>query len=162
MAHTPSNHHHRRHAGRKKSRINPFLITYVIALVGLAAVGYYVAHYEIHNDRQHQEKYFATDLAYYDLPRISLTLASIGSSTASGKVRMDISLEVNEKDLDKLQDFQPRIMDTIINHMRQYDADDVKPSNVSSQLHENLLNVVNQASKPILIHNIVFRQFLVQ
>jgi flagellar basal body-associated protein FliL len=146
----------------KKPRINPFLVAYLVALISLAVVGYYVADFEIKNvHEKSEEKFFSTDLAFYDLPRINLILSAYGPNK-SGKVRMDISLEVAEKDMQRLKDYQPRIMDTLVNYMRQFDVDEVSPPKVMALLHENLLNEVNLASKPVPIRNIVFREFVVQ
>lgn len=146
----------------KAKRINPFLVAYVVCLMGLAVAGYMVGDYTIRAElhKTLRQEYFTTDLALYDLPRININMTS-NSKTNSNRLRVDVSLEVAKQDLAKLSRVQPRITDRLVTFMRKQDIEEVRPPTAMVWLHRVLLEEVNDASRPVPIRDIVFRQFIV-
>lgn len=143
-------------------KINFFIVGYVLAFVILAFVGYKLSDNEQVTTAYHKmvtREYFETDLAIYDLPRINVNLTGIDGKTA--RVRIDISLEVAKADMARLDGFRPRITDKVISYMRSQNIDEITPPEAMRDLHESLLKVVDGASRPIPVHDVIFRQFLV-
>lgn len=129
----------------KKDRINPFLIIYLVALSSLAAVGYYVVDYQIASEQHkaREKQHFASDMTTYDLPSINMI---ISSSDKSGHMRMDLSLEVTKDDVERLKDYQPRIVDRLVSYMRQQDIEEIRPPTAMNSLRKHLMQEITLAS----------------
>jgi len=149
-----------RELGMKKLHANRFVIAYTIALLSLAAVGYYFEIYRPHAavHKAATQQYFSTDLTYYDLPRISMNMKS---SSKTGHVNIDISLEVAKKDAWRLEDFKSRITDRIVTYMYKQELDQMRPPKDIAWLHRDLLRVINTANQPVVVHDVLFRQFVI-
>lgn len=146
----------------KRRKINFFIIGYTSAFIVLALIGYKMvdkggASAAYHRIIEHS--YFTTDLAIYDLPRINVNL--IGGDGKTARVRIDLSLEVAKQDMERLEGFKPRITDKVIDYMRGQNLSELSPPEAMRELHEDLLRVVDSASRPIPVHEVIFRQFLV-
>ena len=85
-----------------------FLAAYIGVFVMLSVLGYYVASKSSFVDSRPapMTHKFATDLAYYDMPRLTVAL---GSGDQATRVRLDISLEVAKNDVGIVEGYQPRI-----------------------------------------------------
>ena len=140
-----------------------FFVGYSIALIVMAIVGYDLASevWGSHNYYQLRSgitpKYFATDLALYDLPSISVSLPN--SQGQPTHVRIDISLEVARKDLIRIEGLQPRLTSHITSFMQKKNIDTIRSHDSLIGLHYELLNEV-AASQPVPVHEVVFRQFM--
>jgi flagellar basal body-associated protein FliL len=146
----------------RKYRTGLLIGGYVFALSALAFFGYYVEDYSLRADHHKIEQLplFSSDLTYFDLPRMSLTLTS-SSKNGPTRVRCDISLEVAEKDRQRLLDYQPRISDRLVDYMRRLDGEEILRPNVTGWLRRDLLDQVNTVSDPIAVRDIIFRQFVI-
>src|SRR5579859_6413751 len=146
----------------KKQLLNRFMAAYVVALAFLAFVGYTAGNYTIQTEHHKavEKQYFATDMALYDLPRMTINIPAVGKSQTR-HVRIDVSLEVAKQDMPRLSSYEPRIIDKVSTYMRHQDADDLRPSSAMHWLHETILNEVNNASNPVPVHDVIFRQFVI-
>ena len=153
-------------AGMRIRRENLFLTTYVMVLTLLAVMGYVASDYTI---RQQQARdaaargsspSFTTDVGFVALPRMNMTMTS-SKGQATGRIRIDISLEVQQKDLARLEDYQPLITDRLISYVRKLDIEDIRRPNAVPNLRQDLLKQVNNASYPVPVLDIIFRQFVI-
>ena len=143
-------------------RVNRFLIAYCLALILLAIVGYSLSDYTIRSQQAQDalsHKQFVTDVGFLSLPRMSMTISS--GSGESGRLRLDVSLEVEQKNLAQLEDFQPRINDKLVSFVRKLDMDDMRKPEALPELRKELLRQVNSVSYPVPVMDIVFRQFII-
>jgi flagellar basal body-associated protein FliL len=147
----------------KSNKIAIFLIAYVVFLGALAFAGYYFyADYKMQTTKRQvlQNDQFQTDMTYIDLPRISVTLSS-DRADRSGFVRMDITLEVENKYATKVEGLRARITDSLINYTQTLNYDDLTGPRATSWLKPDLLKEINTRSSPAPIKDIIFRQFVV-
>ena len=139
-----------------------FLAAYLAGLVSLAIVGFLYADYTIKSER-HKEVLndkFHTDVTYISLPQMNMTMTS-SVNQASGRVRINLSLEVDKKYATKVEDYAPHISESIANYMRKLDLEDVSRPGASKWLREHLLQIANKASATAPIIDVIFEQFLV-
>lgn len=145
-----------------RKKINKFIIGYSIALVVLAFVGYGVGDYTAQQQEQYRlhtpSNRFASDVSYVELPRMNMSLAS--NSGQAGRIRIDITLEVEKKYLGRFEDFQPIITDRLTSYVRKLDMEEVSKPNAVPTLRRELLKEVNSVSYPMPVLDVVFRQFV--
>jgi flagellar basal body-associated protein FliL len=147
----------------KRNKINPLVLSYVIVLVVLAAIGYLAEDY--HMRFLQQKTLIAEDaptaLVFLDLPKMDVTLSS--PAGAPERVKVALSLQVMRKNLLQLEGYQPRITDRIIVFLRQQDVEKIRQPAASSWLRKSLLSEANDAANnQVPITDVVFRQFVVQ
>lgn len=147
----------------KTRKINPFLISYILGLAVLACLGYTVGDFTAQMQKKNKivatNPHFATDVGFIDLPRMNLTLPSAAGKT--GRVRLDMTLEVDKQNMSRFEDYQPIITDRLVKYVRQLDAEDLHRPNAAPVLRKELLQEVNSISAPMPVIDIVFRQFLI-
>ena len=146
----------------QKHKINFFIVGYTMTFIFLAIVGYMAAdvsnNKSIHRDKT-DARYFMTDLAMYDLPRMNIYLSS-GHGTAS-HIRVEVSLEIAKKDIDRLNNYKPRITNKIVAYMSNQNTDKIVSAEGFHSLHTGLMEVVESENQPVPVHDIIFRQLLV-
>jgi len=143
-------------------KVNMFLAGYIAALVLLAVLGYFAGDYTARMSEKRQaeiaSQHFASDVSYIDLPSVNMSLSSSEGDT--GRIRIDMSIEVEKKYLSRIQDYQPLIADRLVNYMRNIPANEVRRANAVPKLRKNLLKEVNSVSRmPVM--DIIFRQFVI-
>lgn len=156
----------RKNKGKAKESRNyqvaAFLFFY-FAAVGISAwAGYYFygdyALQKAHKQMKESGRY-QSDLSYVDLPRISVTLSSDGQQ--SGTVRMDITLEVENKYAQQVEGLRPRITDRLIHYSKTLSYDELSQPNSIIWLKPDMLQEVRQATSPATVKDIIFREFIV-
>ena len=143
-----------------------FVVAYLAAFAISAWAGYYF-YVDYAVEAGHKKAaaadadiaHFQTDMAYVDLPRINLTLPSGGSAT--GNVRMEISLEVDNKYAPVVQGYRPRITDQLLHYAQNLKYDDLAAAKSTVWLKRDLLAEVKKVSGSPPIRDIVFRQLIV-
>ena len=138
-----------------------FAFAYVFSFTALAAVGYAVGDYSFRSAVVKPVVSSAViegDTAFYDLPNVNLTMSAGGDSNL---VRIDMSLEVQKRDMARLDSYAPRISDQIVRYLRKQDIEELRQSGREHQLKDQLLEQTNKASYPVQIMDIVFRRFVV-
>lgn len=146
----------------KNTKTALFILCYTLGLALLAAIGYFSADYRLKADTHRFEvsDHFRSDVAYVDLPAMNLTMYT-SSPNAAGRVRINLSLEVDKKYASKLEDYAPRITDRLIDYTRQLDFDEIKRPSATSWLRQRYLEISNDASTPVPIIDIIFKKFIV-
>lgn len=143
-------------------QIAMFFTIYILAVAASAFAGYYYyADYTLQKVQKHTREsgHFQTELSYVDLPRISVTLST--DNGQSGIVRMDITLEVENKYVSEVEGFKPRITDRLIHYTQSLSYDDLSRPHSTVWLKPDMLQEVRQASEPAIVKDLIFREFLV-
>jgi flagellar basal body-associated protein FliL len=148
----------------KLRKINPFVIGYIVVLALLAAMGYGVGDYTARMKEREaaaltSQQHFISDIGYIDLPRMNMTISS--STGKTGKVRIDMTLEVEQKDMARFEDFEPIITDHLAKYVRQLDMEDLKRPSGVPNLRKELLKEINVISHPLPVFDIIFKQFVI-
>lgn len=98
---------------------------------------------------------------YVDLPDITVNLASSGG--AARFLRIKTTLEVaSPTDVAELEKIKPRIIDDFQVYLRELRPDDLRGSAGAYRLRHDLLLRANQAAQPVHVHNVLFRELIVQ
>jgi flagellar basal body-associated protein FliL len=155
---------------KRKKKISYFIPAYALLLAIMAVFGYYA----LRNDAstgtlagtQVASHGFHTDLAYYDLPRMTVSIGGNNASNGGGgstapRVRVDISLEVASKDIRVIDGFQPRITDRLSNFLSQLTPEQIETPSSTTWLREQMLRQINAAGSPVPVHDLMFRQLVI-
>jgi hypothetical protein len=144
-----------------RPRLYSFVAAYIGVLSALAIIGYYLADEVglVHHRAPLTQK-FATDLAYYDLPRMMIGLNGNGEHGAT-HVRIDLSLEIAKKDVPILEGYQPRITDKVSDFLATISPDRMQEMQYMPWLHKEILKQVNASGSPAPVHDVILRQMLI-
>lgn len=141
-----------------------FLLCYIGAFAVSAWAGYYFyADYTMRTTHKHQAaadeaQRFQSDIVYVDLPRIAVQLPS---GTHTGNIRMEITLEVDDKYAAKIQGDRPRIADQLVNYAQTLNYDDLTRPKSTLWLKPDLLQEIKKVTAPTPIHDIMLRQLII-
>lgn len=98
---------------------------------------------------------------FYQLPEMTVNLASTGGRAQYLKVR--VSLEMSDRSVLKaLPPVEPRIMDAFQVHLRELRDSDLEGSMGIFRLKEELLRRVNLAVHPFQVDRVLFNEMLIQ
>jgi flagellar FliL protein len=101
------------------------------------------------------------DPVFFELPEFINNLNT--GSTQTSFIKVSIILEIGSaEDLARVQTMQPRIMDDFNTYLRELRATDLAGSAGLERLREELLRRVNKATSPAKVHNILFKEIIVQ
>ena len=82
---------------------------------------------------------------------------------AISRLKARLTLELVEgDDLDRLNQFQPRIIDILQVYLRELRIDDLRGSQGMIILREELLARTNEAVTPVEVANVLFNDILIQ
>lgn len=100
-------------------------------------------------------------VVFYDLPEILVNLNSGGRQTSYLKLRVALELEdpLAVPDLERLV---PRVMDNFQIYLRELRPEDVSGSAGLYRIKEELLHRINTAVRPIRVHDVLFKEMIVQ
>ncbi|MDP9127661.1 MAG: flagellar basal body-associated FliL family protein [Pseudomonadota bacterium] len=146
---------------RKHNRLYFFIAGYTLVFGFLASFGY-IGITNIQKDikRKHELAETGSLKTFYTLPRIDLTVGSFAGEMHHA--RIGISLEMDMKNLDQFEDFQPRVSDRIVDFLRQQNIEDIRRPSKSRELRHDLLHEINAASGPVKVSDVIFREFVVR
>jgi flagellar basal body-associated protein FliL len=140
------------------------VIIYLAVPALLAWVGYNVSHFS-HLQRLNQLRYQLEDLntsankkSLYDLQPLSITMSTGGQS--SGVVKISLSLEMNQKDLLRLPDFEPRIVERIALYLHKKSYEDMRRPGAMKDLREGLIDEIDRGAHPINVTNVIVRELV--
>ena len=138
-----------------RRKIIAIYVLTVMVLVSLTVCGYYYSSYEKIKKSTLNTSGFSTDMAYYDLPRVNLTM---GHNGAAAHIRVDISIEVSKKDMIIVQGYQPRIVDKLNIYLSNLDPAVMRRVSAAVQLRHDMLDEVNRIGMPVPVHDLLLRQ----
>ncbi len=102
---------------------------------------------------------FTKNKAVFNLPRMDVTMTAMQGE--AHHVRLGISLEMDKKNMDRFEGYQPRVSDRIIDFLGHQDIDEFTGINGMDKLRNDILFEANKASGPVVITDIIFREFVV-
>lgn len=114
-------------------------------------------------DEGHQEAAAEAPKAtvYYELPEMLVNLNSSGRKTSF--LKLTVSLELaSELAVAEIQKVQPRVVDAFQVYLRELRIEDLRGSAGLQRLREELLVRVNAAVAPVEVHDVLFKEMLVQ
>ena len=98
---------------------------------------------------------------FFDLPEMLVNLNSSGRRPNFLKMRVSLEL-ASDKDIERLRNLSPRIIDTFQVYLRELRVEDLRGSAGVYRLREELLARVNAAVRPAQVRDVLFRDMLVQ
>jgi len=98
---------------------------------------------------------------FYDLPELLVNLNTTGSRATFLKITVSLELEKTE-DTPRIKEVMPRILDNFQVYLRELRLDDLRGSAGMYRLREELLARVNAAVAPVKVHDVLFKEMLVQ
>jgi flagellar FliL protein len=102
-----------------------------------------------------------SDIAFYDVPQISVNLLTDSRVTRFLKVKISLEL-TSEADVPVLEKLMPRVMDDFQMFLRQLRVEDIKGSTGMHRLKEGLLLRAQQSAAPVKVRNVLFKEIIVQ
>ncbi len=101
------------------------------------------------------------NIAFMEVPTVKANLLTDGRSTRYLKVTAALELN-SEADAQEIQKVLPRIQDEFQTYIRQLRLEDIRGSQGMYRLKEGLLLRVNQATAPIKVRNVLFKDIIIQ
>ena len=98
---------------------------------------------------------------YYNIPDMVVNLQSDRSRQVYLKISMSLELS-GEKDVPAVEKVLPRVMDNFQVYLRELRVEELRGSAGMYRLREELLMRVNQATQPLKVKDVLFREMLVQ
>lgn len=149
-------------AGGSKKKLVIIIVALLFVLVAAGAGFFFMSgDSKAKQEAEAQEKAKAEpqQSQFYELPDMTVNLASAGSRF----LRLKVVLEVNnEEALAKIEEIEPRLVDDFQVYLRELRPEDLRGSAGSYRLRHDLLLRANQAAQPIVVENVLFKEFLVQ
>jgi flagellar FliL protein len=102
-----------------------------------------------------------SDIAFYDMPQISVNLLTDSRVTRFLKIKVSLEL-ASEADVPALEKLMPRVMDDFQVFLRQLRVEDIKGSTGMHRLKEGLLLRAQQSAAPVKVRNVLFKEIIVQ
>ena len=99
---------------------------------------------------------FVSDMTYFDLPRMDVAMGAGGP-----QMKIQIALEVSNKDIPMLEGYQPRITDRLNGFFSRLSPDEVVQPGYLPFLRQEMLRQINQTGVPVPVHGLVLRQMVV-
>ncbi len=101
------------------------------------------------------------NFVFYDLPEIIVNLSASGRKNTFMKISVSLQLEKQEE-VAELEKITPRIVDKFQVYLRGLQVEDLQGSAGIYRLREELLARVNVVTQPVKIHDILFKEILIQ
>ena len=101
------------------------------------------------------------EVVFFPLEELIVNLNTGGRKSTFLKIQVSLEL-ADAEDIPKIESVMPRIMDKFQVYLRELRIEDLKGSAGMYRLREELLARVNAAAAPAEIHDILFKQMLVQ
>ncbi len=145
----------------------------IIAVVFLLAVGGIAAAYFTgliqpiidmmmgEEEVQEEEERDKADAVFFPLEEMIVNLNTGGRKSTFLKIRVSLELE-DAGDISRIETVMPRILDNFQVYLRELRIEDLKGSAGMYRLREELLTRVNAATAPAKVHDVLFKEMLVQ
>lgn len=111
---------------------------------------------------EHAPETAGSGVVMYDVPPFTVNMLDSGGGAQhflKAKLALELASEPDKVEVEKLL---PRLQDDWQNFLRQLRPDDVEGSGAMQRLKEALLLRANQVLAPVVVHNVLFRELLVQ
>ncbi|MGE3624389.1 MAG: flagellar basal body-associated FliL family protein [Bdellovibrionales bacterium] len=140
-----------------------FAAIYVLAPMLLAWVGYMYS--EVDRSRAYRERMSlynpSTNTVLYHLPRVSLSMSMSGTAR-SGTMKLDLGLEVSKGEVQRVIDFEPRIVEKIIMYMHKQNLAELQQPWGEREFRERLTREISTGADPVKVASIVVNRMVFQ
>jgi flagellar basal body-associated protein FliL len=146
---------------RPNRKTSTFIAGYFGLIIALGCMAYFTDGY-LGLNKLHKvgpDVRFVSDVGYVDLPRMNLTLASGEGHT--GRLSLDLSIEVEKKNAGRLQNYQPILSDRLISYTRALDIDELRKPQNQHVFRTELLEEAKSLSMPVPIVDVVIRRMVI-
>jgi len=99
--------------------------------------------------------------SFFDLPDMLVNLNADGKKQAFLKIKVSLEL-ADEEAVKHVEAVLPRLVDNFQVYLRELRPEDLKGSAGLHRLREELLLRANEATKPVTVKDVLFREMLVQ
>lgn len=99
--------------------------------------------------------------AYHDLPEFIADLR-ITNDSRPPFLKLQLTVQVAETDLNTLIELEPKIIDRIQRLLRNQTRLDLTGSEGSERLRSDIVLIMNQTLEPAVVHNVLFKQMILQ
>jgi flagellar FliL protein len=113
------------------------------------------------DDRQQVASKPRNEPIFFEVPEMLVNLNSKGRRSSFLKIRIALEIEAADQ-IPELEKMLPRIVDNFQVYLRELRLDDLRGSAGMQRLREELLLRVNTAVEPIRVHDVLFKEMLVQ
>jgi len=103
----------------------------------------------------------SVDAVFFPLEKVIVNLNTGVRKLSFLKIRISLELE-NSGDIKRVETVMPRIMDNFQAYLRELRIEDLKGAAGMYRLREELLSRVNTAVAPVKVHDVLFKEMLVQ
>ena len=100
-------------------------------------------------------------LVFYPMPEMLVNLNTAGNGKMYLKLNVELELRQGA-DLDALESVMPRIIDKFQVYLRELRLEDLHGSSGMYRVKEELLRRVNLAVRPIVVHDVLFKELIIQ
>ncbi|MFA5040908.1 MAG: flagellar basal body-associated FliL family protein [Bdellovibrionales bacterium] len=146
------------------NRILQFYVATSILFIALGSVGYFMADKweAISKNPFSAASYFrspeaASVLTFVDLPRMTV---SLGNSAIS-QMSVNISLEVESRDMMVLEGYMPQILDKFNLFLPRVNIEEISKPPGLFMLRKNMLWQVNNLGMPIRVHDLLLQNLII-
>ncbi|TCS63018.1 flagellar basal body-associated FliL family protein [Varunaivibrio sulfuroxidans] len=155
---------------RKKKRLLIIIVAVLLLVIGGVTAAYFTGLLQPVIDmlggsktqsKQDAPPKVAGDVTFMDLDEILVNLNTGGRKSTFLKIRVTLELN-NAKDLPRIQELMPRVIDNFQVYLRELRIEDLKGSEGMYRLREELLKRVNAAIAPAKVNDVLFKEMLVQ
>ena len=151
---------------RNKCGISAFVTAYILIFMVFGLLGYYATSQIAPSSRINApsesstplSKVIASDMTYYDLPRLSIALQK---GDESAHMQMDIALEIPKNNLETIRGYEPRILDRLNSFFAKVSPSQIRRPDALPWLRSEVLNQVNSVGAPALVHAVLLRQLVI-
>jgi flagellar FliL protein len=98
---------------------------------------------------------------FYDLPEMLVNLNSTGRKQNYLKIKVSLELS-SAADIARIEQVMPRVVNNFQEYLRELRVEDMQGSSGMYRLREELLGRVNATTKPAKVHDVLFKEMLVQ
>ena len=154
-------------SGGKKKLFVIIAVVFLLAVGGIAAayftgliqpiIDLITGEEEIEEEQARKSE----DAVFFPLEELIVNLNTGGRKSTFLKIRISLEL-ADAGDISRIETVMPRIMDNFQVYLRELRIEDLKGSAGMYRLREELLSRVNAAVAPAKIHDVLFREMLVQ
>jgi len=113
------------------------------------------------DDEEVKERVRSVDVVFFPLEDVIVNLNTGGRKSSFLKIKISLELE-NLGDIKRVETVMPRIMDNFQAYLRELRIEDLKGAAGMYRLREELLSRVNTAVAPLKVHDVLFKEMLVQ
>lgn len=96
-------------------------------------------------------------LALVDLPRVTISL----SNGSRGQMNLDMSLEVEKKDIPVVEGYVPQVLDKLNNFFPRVDFYEVDQSHSMLLLRNDMLWQINSIGMPVHVRDLIIQKMVI-